>query len=64
MTLIPIAVVEPEDLDLGVEDNQDLAADVDDGVGEEDPDALDTDDEDAIDEELEIGESDGKWPPG
>jgi ATP-dependent RNA helicase DHX37/DHR1 len=46
-------------MDLGVEENEDLAADVDDGVGEEDPDALDSDDEDLVDDELGIGESDG-----
>lgn len=50
----PSADVEAEDVDLGVKPD-DLAFDVDENVGDEDPDALDSDDEHSgIDEELGI----------
>ncbi|EAU85900.2 DHX37 protein [Coprinopsis cinerea okayama7 len=53
------AAVEVEDLDLGVDDNEDLALDVDDGMAEQDPEALDSDDEDdGVNSELQLEESD------
>jgi ATP-dependent RNA helicase DHX37/DHR1 len=48
-------------LDLGVDDNEDLALDVDDGMAEQDPEALDSDDEDdGVNSELQLEESDGR----
>jgi len=50
-----MVVLEAEDVELG--GDNDLAADVDDGVAEEDPEALDTDDDEPS---LELEESDSK----
>jgi ATP-dependent RNA helicase DHX37/DHR1 len=44
--------VEPEDCELGVSTQEDLAIDVDDDVADDDPEALDSDNEHHIDEEL------------
>ncbi|KAK7469227.1 putative ATP-dependent RNA helicase DHR1 [Stygiomarasmius scandens] len=55
------ADIEPEDIELGNADDQDIVFDVDDGM-EEDPDALDSDEEEKLDEELGIDVDETETP--